>query len=340
MNSSLYMRSKRQIQRGLTMVEILVAMVLMLLVTLATVTLYSVNSQSFKTVDASQELNDSARFAFEVIGQSLRNAGYQEYMARSTTSAEIVAPAGSFFKSTCTYITLAVAAPLPCPIVGFHNSTISDANIATLYHYGTKDSGGVNASDTLAVSFYGSGTVNNANTVADGSMVDCQGVAQAAPRPDQPSDVGLSLFWIRTVEGEPQLSCISRGAVGPGGTRNSQAIVRGMETFQVMYGLDVNGNIEIPSTLLPDRWVSAAAMDTENWANVRAVRIGFVLRGAPGSAQRPASGAALTTAERTYWPMGRDFTDANTEAGMVFVAPDDSRLRRAYSTTFMIRNGF
>lgn len=337
-------------QRGLTMVEVLVAVVLMFLVTLATVSLYSVNSQSFKTVDASQELNDNARFAFEVIGQALRNAGYQEYMGRSSAPAELVAPAGSFFPENCTYTTMAaLPAPglgVPCRVTGYDNSTIPAASIATAGYFGAKDNGGVNASDTLAVSYFGSGTPTAPTTAADGSIVDCQGVAQAAPRAlatlDQ-TDLALSLFWVNLVNNEPYLSCISRGAVGPGGTRNSQPIIRGMEAFQVMYGLDVNGNTDVTSTLLPDRWVRASDMDPSgNWSNVRAVRIGFVLRGPPGSAQQPSStsGAALSTGERTYWPLGRDFTGTSTDSGMSFVAPQDGRLRRSYSATFMLRNGF
>jgi hypothetical protein len=45
-------------------------------------------------------------------------------------------------------------------------------------------------------------------------------------------------------------------------------------------------------------------------------------------------------AERTYYPLGEAFTGTSAEAGLKFVAPDDGRLRRAYSTTFMLRNGF
>lgn len=41
-------------QRGLTLVELLVSMVLMLLVSIATVALFNVSSSSFKTVDAAK----------------------------------------------------------------------------------------------------------------------------------------------------------------------------------------------------------------------------------------------------------------------------------------------
>ena len=44
---------RRMHQAGLTLVELLVAMVLMLLVAIATVALYNVSSSSYRTVDAS-----------------------------------------------------------------------------------------------------------------------------------------------------------------------------------------------------------------------------------------------------------------------------------------------
>ena len=65
-------------QRGLTLVELMVAMVLMLLVSLATVGLFNISATSFKTVDAGQEMQDNARFAMEIIGQAARSAGYQD----------------------------------------------------------------------------------------------------------------------------------------------------------------------------------------------------------------------------------------------------------------------
>ena len=60
-------------QRGLTLVEMLVAIVLMFMVTLATVALYTTNSSSKRTIDASQSLDDTARFVFELVGRSAGN---------------------------------------------------------------------------------------------------------------------------------------------------------------------------------------------------------------------------------------------------------------------------
>ena len=57
-------------QAGLTLVELLVAMVLMLLVAIATVAMYNVSSSSYRTVDANQELQARARFPLECSGRA------------------------------------------------------------------------------------------------------------------------------------------------------------------------------------------------------------------------------------------------------------------------------
>ena len=311
-------RLQRSFQRGLSMVELLVSLVLMGLVTLATVSLYSATSQSYKTIDSAQELNDNARYAFEVIGQAMRIAGYQEYMPNNVDAPKVV---GQIYKAVCQ------SADAPCPIIGFNNSKI--ASVSSVTDFGSTNNGGVNFSDTLGVTFVGSSLPSDTGE-PDGGVVDCQGIAQpgimSATNPR--SDLGLSLFWVTTGAGEPELSCISRGNVKLSGglVRSSEPIVRGVETFQVMYGIDSDGDS------LPNKWVSA--QDVTDWMLVRAVRVGFVLRGRPGSAQ---STSAVAGGDILY-PLGKDFIGASTEDGLAFTPPVDSRIRRAYTSTYMLRN--
>ncbi|MBX3657894.1 MAG: PilW family protein [Ramlibacter sp.] len=304
---------------GLTLVELLVAMVLMGLVTLATVTLYSVSSSSYRTTDASQELDDNARFAFEVIGQAIRQAGYQEFSPKGLDDVT----GGNVYPTSCSSATIPF---IPCPIIGANNAKV--ASVTNIDDFGTTNNGGVNASDTLGVTFAGSSKLSNV-TVADGSILDCQGVAQPTPQTSgtgqglQNSGLGLSLFWVTTSASEPELSCIS---ISSSGVRNSQPLVRGVETFQVMYGLDTDGDG------VANRWVSAQSVS--NWMLVRAVRVGLVLRSAPGSSQGTAPSST------NLYPLGQDFTGPSAETGLIFTPPNDTRMRRAYATTYLLRNEF
>ena len=303
--------SVRITQRGLTLVELMVSLVLASLVTLAAVGLYSVGVSSFRTVDAGQEIQDNGRFALEVIGQAARQAGFENY-------AE-----GYGLRWTETYITNTALFPT---VRGANNAKVS--SVATVDDDGTSANGGHNNSDTIALRFHGA-SLQSDRTKADGSMIDCQGVAQTAPLlANALSDVAISLFWVKVDgTGEPSLQCISRGnPASP--SRNTQPIIKGVETFQVMYGVDTNAD----ST--PERWVSGN--DVTNWTQVSAIRVGFVLRGAPGSSQGELDTTDVN--DRKLYPLGKTFTGTNTDAGLVFTPPNDGRLRRAFNATFTLRN--
>ncbi len=321
-------RLHRLRQRGLTLIELMVSMVLMLLITIATVALFNVSSSSFKTVDAGQELQDSARFAMEIIGQAVRSAGYQERTAPVTTDDQtdrIFGPANVDASAW--------------RIQGGNNSMLAAGNSITR---GVNN--GVNQSDALITRFYGSNLANpnnpavaqfsGGNPVADGTMVDCSG--RAMPYPTGALDVGVSAFFVRTVNNEPELICKSFNPTT--GQYADTQIVRGVEAFQVMYGLDTTGDE------IPDQWLSAntawdTATATPNWNNVVAVRVGFVLRGPVGSAQ----GQSSTASDNDLYPLGLAFTcgaatSCTPAAGLKFTPPNDGRLRKAFATTFFIRN--
>ncbi len=320
-------------QQGLTLVEMLVGMVLMLLVIMATVALFSVTSSSYRTVDAGQELEDNARFAFEIIGQAIRQAGFQERTGPPSASGLLAdsvftGPPGGTWR-----------------IEGRNAQTLTGGG-----SLGYSGSNVVNGSDALIIRFFGSnlpdpanpavGLVSGGNFVADGTMIDCSGIA--VPYPSGVTDIGHSGFFVRvnSASGESELYCMRQG----GGTFSTTQLIKGIDSFQVMYGVDTDTT---PDEVV-DRWVSAdAAWDdpalNPNWNRVVAIRVGMVLRGPVGSGQ----GASATSAENEYYPMGRAFTCESatatascspSEAGLKFTAPADTRLRRVFTTTFHVRN--
>ena len=301
-------------QRGLTLVELLVSMVLMLLVSIATVALFNVSATSYRTIDAGQELQDNGRFALEIIGQAARSAGFQDRTGPVSVGndlADVVFGTGTTAAQTWR-------------LEGVNNSQLGSSTSAI--DFGTNN--GVNLSDALVVRFFGASSTANA-TVADGAMIDCSG--RAIPYPGSSTDVGVSSFFVKDVNGEPELHCKS---YNPGTSKFSTTqIVRGVESFQVMYGLDTDGDD------VPNRWVSADTNWTPftaspNWNNVVAIRIGMVLRGPVGSGQ----GKSAVTTENDLYPLGKDFTGASTEAGLKLTPADDGRLRRSVAATFLIRN--
>ena len=69
--------SPRPLQSGLTLIELLVAMVLGLLIALAASAALLVSRQGFFAVDAASQLRDNARYAQDVIQRLGVQAGYK-----------------------------------------------------------------------------------------------------------------------------------------------------------------------------------------------------------------------------------------------------------------------
>jgi len=300
-------------QQGLTLIELLVAVVLMLLISIATIAIFNVSSSSYRTVDANQELQDNARFVMEIIGQAARSAGYQD--RTGPTSVGSVLTDKVFGPTTVD----------TWRVQGANNANIGGGTSSLSFG----SSNGVNKSDALVIRFFGASSTTNP-TEADGSMIDCSG--RSIPYPSGSLDVGVSAFYIKVLNGEPELYCKSWNPAT--GNFSDTQIIRGVETFQVMYGLDTDNDD------VPNRWISATSTwdplppATPNWNNVVAVRVGMVLRGSSGSSQ----GQSATASENVLYPLGKTFTDNSTEDGLKFFPPNDGRLRRTFVATFMFQN--
>jgi type IV pilus assembly protein PilW len=306
-------------QAGLTLVELMVAMVLMLVVTLAAISMFSAFTGSYKTADNTQGMQDDARFVMEVVGQALRNAGFQGRIGPVTT----VDLTDIIFGPTQVNASA-------WRIQGAHASRLTTGSSLSF-----STSSVVNSSDALITRFFGANLPDPANPaapqwssgnpVADGTMVDCAG--RAIPYPTSAGDLGVSAFFVDTVDGEPELECAS---YNPATSQFSVSqIARGVEIFQVAYGIDTNADG------VPNQWLSAntawdVAANSPNWNTVVAVRIGMVMRGDVGSAQ------VASTA--TLYPLGQDFTGSTSTTGWSFTPPADGRIRKVFTTTFMLRN--
>lgn len=310
---------RRGLQRGLTIVELLVSLILVSLITLAVLGLYNMTAATHKTTDANQQLQDNARFIFEIFSQAVRQAGLQDasqYAALSANNMPVLAPS---------YVWDATLGP-PQGLFGFNNADV--LAIGTPTDFGSHNTGSAAAgfSDVFGVRFYGASRLDGHPIdvdVADGSVIDCRGVA--VPYPKDATKVGMSLFRVAVVNAEPELQCIN--------SARSQAwnIVRGVESLQVVYAVDTDP-VTDPT---PNRWVNAQQLDATPalWQQVKMIRIGMVLRGPVGSAERQAP---------ALYPLGEEFSKiggvVSAEQGLTFTPPSDGRLRKAFAFNISIRN--
>lgn len=195
----------------------------------------------------------------------------------------------------------------------------------------------VGGSDVLALRYGGA---------ADGSVINCAGFAVDA------ADDGWSIFYVgRNAGGEAELRCKYRGKTSWG----ADAIVGGVDTFQVLYGLDTDS----PADGLANEYVSAAVLDQRDaalvlvaadpparlrelrrrthWKRVASIRVALVVHGAR---RDRADGEPLALDL-----FGRPYSDAfgAVDQGVHLTEqtmPDDlrQRERRMFTSTVLLRN--
>jgi type IV pilus assembly protein PilW len=333
--------ARRPMQHGLTMIELLVAMVISLLIVLAAVAALTVTQRGFTTVDASSQLRDNLRFTSDLIQRLGVQAGFKDI----TEAARYIKPSDPPIAGLPTN---------PDPnVMGFNNAllTVSDPT-GTRTARTTAD-----GSDILILQYQNLETFPGSG-ISDGSMIDCSGNSSAAI-PNNRYARMISVLHVAISQGEPSLMCSSTTTGIPFPT--AQPIVRGVENFQVLYGVQgVTAGAAPPAVAssaplvadesAPDRYLRADELTVAgdpvgtnaNWRNVRSIRVGLVLRGPENSSQD-----RLT---QTFYPFGTAKSSssgttgsamsntATLDPGTVFTPTVDGRLRQTASFTVHLRN--
>jgi type IV pilus assembly protein PilW len=315
-------------QSGLTLVELMISITLGLLVVLAATGMVVSTKGLFISQTDGNDTQDSARFALDNISRSLRQVGYVNY--DFTNSPQITPDVAS------------------ADLAGLDANSVS----ATSDDISSPLNSGVNFSDVLAVRFYGSG--NTAN--GDGTMSNCAGFSVPAPvsvnTADQ--DRGWSIYYVANdANNDPELFCKYYDAVS--GKWTAQSIVSGVESFQVLYGLDTSS----PTDGLANKYLTASDINTLDsalilngataaekakdrnrktfWKKILIVKVALLVRGKENARTDVTSstynlfGSGYATANSTN-DKGTTIKEVNLPAGTL------NRIRKVYSTTIQLRN--
>jgi type IV pilus assembly protein PilW len=157
----------------------------------------------------------------------------------------------------------------PAPITGLDAASLNARGSATDDPLPSD----ANGSDVLAIHFKGS---------PDGATINCAGFEEVG-------DHAWSIFYIAEAgDGEAELRCKYRGVHGWA----ADAIVRGVDSFQLLYGIDT----DTPRDGIPNQYLSASAIAARDdtieprdraqqsyWRRVAAVRVALSLHGEFGS---------------------------------------------------------
>lgn len=311
-------------QKGLTLVELMIAITLGLFVLLAATTLLLSSKAGYTAQDEASQIQDTGRFVIDNISRAIRQAGLEDWSR----------PEGA----------LLLAADMAPNIEGVDNVRL----LATQPGIELPWSDAVNGSDVLALRFFGTGSGQR----GDGVTTDCAGLGVPAPLTQDSADEqrGWSVFYVsEDVDGEPQLMCKFRS----GSTWSAHSVARGVESFQVLYGVDSDRDG------LPDRFLSAAQIDKLDealvlngsnpvarakdrnrqtlWKRIMVVKISVLIRGA-----HPARADGSDAEHHLFGAVYSDESGARDPGTRIdesqLPVKVRSRMRKVFSATVQLRN--
>jgi type IV pilus assembly protein PilW len=251
-------------QGGVALAEVMISMALGMLVVLLACGMLVLANGAYRIHSENVWLNDGGHYALDIVGQAVRQSAYVNWDGETAPAAYDAAASAD--------------------IAGLDARSLSRGSAGIEHPLAPA----ANGSDVLALRFGGSGATAN----GDGSTINCAGFGVADSNAS--GERGWSIFYVANdAQGEPELRCKYRSASGWG----ADAIVRGVESFQVLYGVD----LDTPPDGVPDTYLNATAVnaldaslvltgDTPDelqrdhnrrtyWKRVRTIKVALLLRG-------------------------------------------------------------
>lgn len=246
-------------QAGISLAELLVSLALGLGVLLAGAVLMTGANKAYVAHEDAAGIDDGGRYALALIGRAVRQGAFVDWESHGGAGPGNEAPA---------------------PLAGLDSRSLARTSAAL----DDPLADAVNGSDVLAVRYPGAGPAPD----GDGSVIDCAGF------PVHGAKEGWSIFYVaRNADGLAELRCKYRGAAN----WSADAIVAGVDGFQVLYGLDS----DTPADGIPNRYVNAGAIaaldaalapgqrkEKSWWKRVASVQVALLLHGErPPAAPQP-----------------------------------------------------
>jgi type IV pilus assembly protein PilW len=307
-------------QAGLTLVELMVSITLGLFVVLAATALLLSTKSGYAAQEEGARIQDTGRYAIEILARAVRQAAYENWDREEAP----IAAAGSFSAN----------------LAGLDSRSLKEKTDGIESPLAES----INGSDVLAVRFFGSGTGKN----GDETILNCAGfgVPAVTSMETAEADRGWSIFYVaRDAGGEPALYCKYSGEK----EWASDPIAGGVESFQVLYGLDTDADG------LPNQFLTATGINTlddqltlegsnpeaqtidknrkSNWKKVVAIKVALLVRGS----QNARSDASTDQ----YDLFGKDYANAHasTDIGTrIKAAALPNRVRRLFTAVIQVRN--
>ncbi|MBO6812531.1 MULTISPECIES: PilW family protein [Marinobacter] len=345
-------------QKGLSLVELIIALALSTTLILGIFTVYMDSNQTSRLATSLARIQESGRIATDIMSRDMRMVGFQGCADPDDVTMNIIAnnpPTADFFQTTLRGWEVANG--------NWANGTEYDGTAIESSARIGSDVIAVQRGETMEIELTGNMSANNANIQVQGNDVarfsqndivlisDCEAadlfrissnpssgtwahannvnttnrLSQAYADDARVMQFSSSIYFVAdTGRDDAQgndIFALYRQSLGLGGTVGAaQEIVEGVESLQIEYG----------ELLATDNIRYTTADNIGDMANVVAIRLGMLISDADGSREGPDTGSYDLPGETIV---------ATTGAGAGAIThPEDQRLRRAFVTTVMLRN--
>lgn len=284
-------RVRSHAERGFSLVEMLVAMLLGIILMAAVVQIFIGSKQTYRMREQVAALTDNGRFAIELMQREIRMAGYSGCRTLSSLQPNVVADSPPDFSEVAD------------GIQGFNNGSgwvnptsttrVAGTDVLTVTH---ASGGGVPLTSNMADRAAPLNVSSQTSVMYDSQLLlvsDCQKVdmfrastvtensgtytinhTNAANTSDLLSRAYEENAMVMTMGSTTFFVGVNAGGEGslymvPLGSATADELVTGVQDMQILYAVDTDGDRQ------PDDYVEAQAVT--DWATVLGVNVGFLL---------------------------------------------------------------
>lgn len=329
--------------RGLSLVELMVAMTVSAILMLGISEIFSINSRSYKVQDEASRMQESGRFAFNIIMQDIRRAGYfggSAAVDEISGSDPIISPG-----RTCPSGDNTWGRMLERSFYGLDDgNTNTDSESLAVNYTGCIPDADYLRGDILVTRYTNSALIdpvpnnnrlylrtslfsgrlftgaNNAANVSQNSVAETpNAVREIVAHAYYVGPSGRNCRFNDAADNPIPIPSLQREVLDASGRPVAEEVANGIENIQFQYGIDNDGDLTVNHYYNANEISNNEAL-TPNWTQVVTVRLWILVR-----ADCPTNNY---TNSKTY-TMGDITYDPN---------PDDSFKRQLYSTVVAVRN--
>lgn len=321
----------RSIQRGLTLIELLVGLTIGLVISLAVTVAYLGARGTTTSTENLSQLNETAKFAMDYIGREIQMAGHYPvaWATRLDASGKPIKTRGAYFN---------IIAPTS---VGYNSGLFGCEGAKFNRATGDCDASVVGAPDSLVSNYF---SVDNFGAGSiQGHATDCNRARLALPAYNATravvapialplaasNSIGLNPTTYLAQEGAISTRSVSCSGNGGATVNNSyEPVFQGVEDLVILYGMMTVGGTQRASVA---RYLTANEIKAlpplsvgSHWNNISAVRVCIVVRTLSRTV-RVASNAGTQSFE-------------NCRSGTTNYNTADGTIARRFVQLFSVRN--